>query len=192
MKHSLKFSLTASLAAAMLLGACQSGPTATSVGSDAISGRVVEEYRLGSGDQVRVTVFGEDELSGEFFVDNTGLAMPLIGKVGAIGMTTQEFERALQERLADGYLVDPRVAAEVLNFRPFYILGEVGAPGEYPYTSGLTITNAVATAQGFTYRANKSIALVKGADGDQTYRVELTPNTLVAPGDTITILERFF
>lgn len=177
--------------AAAALGACQS-QGAVSDESDAIQNRVVEEYRLGSGDRVRVTVFGEDALSGEFLIDSTGLAMPLIGKIPAVGLTPAEFETMLEEQLSDGYLVNPRVAAEVLNFRPFYILGEVNSPGEYPYTSGLTITNAVATAQGFTHRANKRTALVKGAEDNAVYRVELTPNTLVAPGDTITIIERFF
>ena len=151
------------------------------------------DYLLGPGDKVRVTVFGEESLSGEFFVTGSGLmSLPLIGELKAGGMTVGQFQSAVQEKLKDGYLKDPRVSAEVLTFRPFYILGEVEKPGTYPYTSGLTVLNAVATAGGFTYRADKRTVWIKhnGETGEK--KGELTPSTLVAPGDTIRIGERFF
>ncbi len=150
-------------------------------------------YTLGSGDRLRVIVFGEPELSGEFVVDNTGLiSMPLVGEVPAAGATVRGFQTELQSRLEDGYLRQPRVSAEVINFRPYYILGEVNRAGEYPYTSDLTILNAVATAEGFTYRANRRVVYVRGADEEDEVAVRLTPDTPVRPGDTIRVAERLF
>ncbi|WP_297507244.1 polysaccharide biosynthesis/export family protein [uncultured Caulobacter sp.] len=151
------------------------------------------DYLLGPGDKVRVTVFGEQSLSGEFYVTGSGLmSLPLIGEIKAGGMTVGQFQVAVQKALKDGYLKDPRVSAEVLTFRPFYILGEVEKPGTYPYTSGLTVLNAVATAGGFTYRADKKNVYIKHNGETTESKGELTPSTAVAPGDTIRIGERFF
>ncbi|ATC33448.1 polysaccharide export protein [Caulobacter vibrioides] len=151
------------------------------------------DYLLGPGDKVRVTVYGEESLSGEFFVAGSGLmSLPLIGEIKVGGMTVGQFQSAVQDKLKDGYLKDPRVSAEVLTFRPFYILGEVEKPGTYPYTSGLTVQNAVATAGGFTYRADKKNVFIKRNGATSEVKGELTPSTLVAPGDTIRIGERFF
>jgi len=155
--------------------------------------REVPEYRLGSGDKLRVTTFGEESLTGEFFVGGSGkVAMPLIGEVDAAGLTAREFQTRFETALKEGYLRDPRVSVEVLTYRPFYILGEVTKPGEYPYTNGLTVLNAVATANGFTYRANKNRVFIKRADAAKEEDYPLTSNTQVAPGDTIRIGERFF
>jgi protein involved in polysaccharide export with SLBB domain len=151
------------------------------------------EYRLGPGDKTRIIVFGEQDLTGEFFVSGGGkIAFPLIGEVDAAGLTMPQLQRAIEAKLADGYLKQPRVSAEVLNYRPFYILGEVMKPGEYPYSNGLTVLNAVATAQGFTYRADTKHVYIKraGTDGDNQH--QLGPATLVEPGDTIRIGERLF
>lgn len=151
------------------------------------------DYRLDSGDKLRIIVFGEDNLTGEFTVAGSGdIAFPLIGQVPAVGKTVAELQAAIRAKLADGYLRDPRVSAEVLNYRPFFILGEVGKPGEYQYRNGLTIMNAVATAGGFTYRANQRKIMVRraGAAGEQ--EVELKVDTPVSPGDTIRVKERFF
>ena len=150
-------------------------------------------YRLGTDDKLRIIVFGETGLSGEFVISDTGeVAFPLIGNVHAAGLTVQQFEDALRAKLADGYLKDPRVSAEVENYRPFYILGEVQKPGEYPYTSGLTVMNAVATAGGFSYRANTKTITIRHAGADKELPVRLTAATSVDPGDTIVIKERFF
>ena len=155
--------------------------------------REISEYRLGSGDRLRVIVFGEDTLSGEYTVDGSGaVSLPLIGEVRAGGLTLREFQRAMEASLSEGYLNDPRVSAEVMNFRPFYIMGEVREPGEYPFTSGLTVVNAVATAGGFSYRANTRRVFIKRAGSDREVEYPLTVNTPVQPGDTIRIGERFF
>lgn len=151
------------------------------------------DYLLGPADKVRVTVYGEPSLSGEFFVTGSGLmSLPLIGEIQAGGMTVGQFQQAVQKALSDGYLKEPRVSAEVLTFRPFYILGEVEKPGTYPYTSGLTVLNAVATAGGFTYRADKKNVWIKRNGDTSESKQDLTPSIQVAPGDTIRIGERFF
>ncbi len=151
------------------------------------------DYLLGAGDKVRVTVYGEPDLSGEFFVTGSGLmSLPLIGEIKAGGLTVGQFQDAVQKSLSDGYLKEPRVSAEVLTFRPFYILGEVVKPGTYPYTAGLTVLNAVATAGGFTYRADKKSVYIKHSGETSEAKSALEPSTQVAPGDTIRIGERFF
>ncbi|WP_395942759.1 polysaccharide biosynthesis/export family protein [Brevundimonas sp.] len=155
--------------------------------------RTVPEYRLGTADKVRVNVFGEEALTGEFIVGGSGrISMPLIGEVQASGLTITEFQAEIAAALQKGYINEPRVSAEVLNYRPFYILGEVKKPGEYPYTNNLSVLNAVATAEGFTYRANTRQVYIKRADGDSEQAYPLTTATQVAPGDTIRIGERFF
>jgi protein involved in polysaccharide export with SLBB domain len=155
--------------------------------------RQVPEYKLGPADKLRVNVFGEEALTGEFLVGGSGkVSLPLIGEVQAAGLTIAQFQEEIAIALRQGYINEPRVSAEVLNYRPFYILGEVNKPGEYPYTNNLTVLNAVATAEGFTYRANTRQVFIKRADapGEQPY--PLTTATQVAPGDTIRIGERFF
>jgi len=153
----------------------------------------VEQYQLGAGDQVKVTVYGEEDLSGEFEIDGTGkIGMPLIGAVKVGGKKLAEAEAAITALLLDGYLVTPRVNLEVMNYRPFYILGEVDRPGSYPYVNDMTVLNAVALAAGFTYRANKKkIEITRKIDGvEQKITVDITAKVL--PGDIIRIDERFF
>jgi polysaccharide export outer membrane protein len=150
-------------------------------------------YTLGPGDKVRVIVFGETGLSGEFFVSSTGkVSFPLIGDVPAATLTVQAFQQELENALRQGYLKEPRVSVEVLTYRPYYILGEVNKPGEYPYASGLTVMNAVATAGGFTYRAQtKKVFIRRNAEtAERPY--SLNSEVKVSPGDTIRIAERLF
>ncbi len=155
--------------------------------------RLVPEYRLGPADKLRVNVFGEEALTGEFLVGGSGkISLPLIGEVQAAGLTISQFQEEIAAALRQGYINTPRVSAEVLNYRPFYILGEVNKPGEYPYTNSLTVLNAVATAEGFTYRADTRRVYIKRANGANEQAFPLTTATQVAPGDTIRIGERFF
>lgn len=185
----------AALFGVLILAACQSGtvPAGPVEPAGAAVQQEVGVYRLGNGDSLRVNVFGEPELSGDYAVDGTGaISMPLIGTVHVEGMTIVEFQREIEDRLAGDYLVEPRVSAEVTNFRPFYILGEVNRPNEYAYTSGLTVMNAVAAAGGFTYRANRKEVFIRSAGSTQERRVTLTTTTKVEPGDTIRIGERIF
>jgi len=150
-------------------------------------------YRLGVGDRVKVTVYSHPDLSGEFEVDSAGrISLPLIQHVDAAGLTVQEFEAAVAAKLKPDYLRNPRVNAEVLNYRPFYIIGEVNEPGSYPYVNGMTVINAVAVAGGFTYRARtKKLIIVRGV-GENRQRIKASPDSIVYPGDVIEIAERFF
>lgn len=154
---------------------------------------VAADYRLGPTDHVRITVFGEDNLTGEFSVTADGsISMPLIGAVAALGRTADQVRADIETRLKDGYIKDPRVSVEVLNYRGFYILGEVNKSGEYPYTPGLTVLGAVATAQGYTYRANTHRIFIKHEDDPAERPYPVTSDLAVQPGDVIRVAERFF
>lgn len=187
----MKFrAILAAIAASLLFSSMTTPALAQSAASAPAS---MQDYKLGVSDKVRIVVYNEPTLSGEFPVNANGaIAVPLIGDVPAIGHTTTELAREIETRLADGLLRDPKVSIDVANFRPFYILGEVNKPGEYPYSTGLSVLNAVATAQGFTYRADKRRVFIKsaGAAGEVTERLD--PASMVKPGDTIRIGERFF
>lgn len=154
--------------------------------------QATEDYRLGAEDKVKVTVFGEPDLSGEFLVDSSGvLAAPFVGQISVKGMTLREFERAYAAKLREAQILrDPRVSAEVISFRPIYVLGEVKKPGQYAYVSGMTVQKAVALAEGYTYRASES--RVEITRGGKKFSVDVTPVTKVFPGDEIRIPERFF
>ncbi|MEC9344718.1 MAG: polysaccharide biosynthesis/export family protein [Pseudomonadota bacterium] len=151
------------------------------------------EYRLGASDKLRVTVFGEEDLSGEFELDGSGtISLPLIGQVQADRLTLRELEDRIVTRLKDGYLRDPKVNIEVLNYRPFYILGEVNSPGSYPYRAGLNVLNAVVIGGGYTPRADESdITIVRAADSNRQEQ-RVGPDDIVLPGDILRVKERFF
>lgn len=150
-------------------------------------------YTLGAGDKLRITVYGEERLTGEYLVDSAGaIAFPLIGSMQAKGLAAPTLASRLAAALSKGYLDNPSVAIDVLNFRPFYILGEVNKPGEYPFAEGLTIFSAVAKAEGFTYRAENRRVFIRHKDGSQEILYRLDGNTPVQPGDTIRVLERRF
>lgn len=192
MRHTLLRTLISALAG-LLFASAALAQTPVNITPDSPSALSNFEYHLGSGDKVRIIVFGEEALTGEFFVSSAGtVSFPLIGDIPAAGLTIPQLQKAIETKLADGYLKQPRVSAEVLNYRPFYILGEVMKPGEYPYTSGLTVLNAVATAEGFTYRADTHKVFIKRATSLGEHEVPLTTATPVEPGDTIRIGERFF
>lgn len=152
-----------------------------------------QEYVLGAGDRVRLTVYGETDLSGEYEVGSNGyISMPLIGDIRATGQPLRDFERAVRAKLAEGYLRDPRVSAQVVNYRPFFILGEVTKPGSYPYVNGMTILNAVALAGGYTYRADKTGVTITHAHDPEKRETAAPQESTVMPGDIIRVPERFF
>ncbi|MEH6696277.1 MAG: polysaccharide biosynthesis/export family protein [Hyphomonas sp.] len=188
--------LTTMIAVFMFVTACQSGGAVTrQVVDDSAptQAQTNTAYTLGTGDKLRINVFGQPELSGQFVVDGTGsISLPLIGQIAASGSSTQDLETTIATELSNGFLLEPRVSVEVTNYRPFYILGEVGRPGEYPFNSGLTVLNAVAAAGGFTYRANKKVIYIKSVGADKEMAYELNTNTVVKPGDTLRIGERIF
>ena len=159
----------------------------------AVSGPAGVDYVLGPGDNLRISVFGEQGLSGEFNVSGNGrVSFPLIGDVQAAGKTVEQLRMEIASALADGYIKDPKVSAEVVTFRPYYILGEVAKPGQYPYSNGITVMNAIATAGGFTYRANEHNVFIKRANETAEHKVQLNDTLQLSPGDTIRVAERYF
>ena len=177
------------LAAGALSGCALPGSDLPPVPSEGSS-----SYHLGPGDQIRIITFGEDQLTGEFRVDASGnIALPLIGDVHADGLTPRQLEGAVAAALDKSKLYkNPSVSVEVINYRPFFILGEVTRPGQYPYQPGMSVVTAVAVAGGFTYRAiERSFSIVRTIDG-RPVEGRATRQTLVEPGDVITVYERVF
>lgn len=152
-----------------------------------------EAYRLGTGDKLRVTVYGEPDLSGEFEVDSSGdVRLPLIGQVHAGGETVHGFEQHVATKLAAGYLRNPQVSAEVTAYRPFFIIGEVNKPGQYPYVNDMNVVTAVALAGGFTYRADESDVYIRRDGSTKEVEEPADETTKIHPGDIIRVDERFF
>lgn len=150
-------------------------------------------YALDSGDVVRMIVFGNEDLSGEYAVDGAGMiSVPLLGTVDARGLSARQLETTMQARLADEILVDPSVSIQVVAFRPFYILGEVQQPGQFPYVSQMTVLTAVALAGGYTYRAEKDYVKVIRNMGEEAVERRAEPSSFVQPGDVIYVYERLF
>lgn len=131
-------------------------------------------YRLGTGDKLKVTVFGEEDASGEYEIDATGsISARLLGRVMVKGLTISEVEQTLiAQYRGRGFFRNPRISIELINLRPFYILGEVEKRGSYPYVNGLTVAQAVAIAQGYTYRASRTRITIQrsGQQADPTTR----------------------
>lgn len=151
------------------------------------------EYRTGAGDKLRVTVFGHEDLSGEFQVDGAGyISFPLIGSVEAGDKTAKELGDAIAGKLKPDYLKNPRVSVEILNYRPFYILGEVKNPGSYAYVNGMTVLNAIALGGGYTYRGREDKVYIIRADDPNRTKQVASPDAIVLPGDVIEVPERFF
>lgn len=150
-------------------------------------------YRLDSGDRLRVVVFGQDNLSRTYSVDGSGfISMPLIGGVKARGSTSFELEDNIAARLRSKYVKDPKVTVEVATYRPFFILGEVRRPGQFPYVNGMTVQTAAAIAGGYTQRAReKKFKLTRKSNG-RTATMEVSSDHVLRPGDTIYVKERMF
>ncbi len=148
-------------------------------------------YKLGTGDKIKVTVFGEEDASGEYEVDSTGaISVRLLGRMQVKGLTVAEIERALIDQYKGrGFFRNPRISIELTNLRPFYILGEVEKRGSYPYVTGLTVAQAVAIANGYTYRASRTRITIQHAGGKEEPATEDTP---IFPGDVVRVPERFF
>jgi len=150
--------------------------------------------RLQPGEKLKITVYGEEALTGEYDVNPGGyVSLPLIGQIRAAGQTPEQFGRNVAARYrAGGFLQDPHVNVAVVVFKPFYVLGEALTPGEYPYRSGLNVHSAVAMAGGFTYRASRTYVLIRHV-GDEVWReYSLAEPVPIAPGDLIRVPERYF
>lgn len=153
-----------------------------------------QSYALGPGDQLRVITFGEEQLTGEFRVDDQGrIGFPLIGSVNAGGRSPKELETEISDALSKGdYLKTPHVSVEVIAYRPIFVLGEVTKPGQYPYQPGMTFLTAVAVAGGFTYRAVRDYGSVVRTTKSTAVTGKVSERSFLAPGDVVQVLERYF
>ena len=154
----------------------------------------LSDYLLGPGDKISVKVFGHADLSGQTTVGADGtIARPLVGQVKAAALTVSELQNHVVKKLDRDFVVDPKVSIEVLNYRPFFILGEVKKSGKYNYIVGITVRKAIAIAEGYTRRAKHDPVLLIREDRDGTpVRYKANLDTPVYPGDTIEVVRRLF
>ena len=154
---------------------------------------IQEGYRLATDDVVAIKVYNEAQLTDSYRVDAIGrIFMPLIGQVNAMSKTAAELAFDIEKKLKNGYLKQPSVTVDIAAFRPFYLLGEVRTPGNYPYAYGMSVIKAVAIAGGYTPRANQKKIMIERAFNGGKEHIEAQRGTLIYPGDIITVSERFF
>ena len=153
----------------------------------------MSQYQLGSGDRINISVFGQDDLSMEIRLPDVGtINYPFLGELKLVGMTAAEVESLIYEGLLGDYLVNPSVSVSIVEYRPFFIDGEVKRPGGYPYQPGLSVNKAAALAGGYTERANKDkITIVRETDGQQ-FEFSVSVTDMIQPGDIVTVNQRFF
>ena len=150
-------------------------------------------YKLDTGDKIKINVFNQPDLSGEFQLDGEGrIYLPLIGRVDAAGLTAAELEQVLVDRFKPDYLVNPRIFIQVGIYKPYYLIGEVQGTGAFPYVAGMTYLTAIAKAGGFTYRAKQAYVWVIRADDPEQEELKLSVEEKVQPGDIIRVAERLF
>jgi len=181
---------------ALALGLAASGCSSIAQVSEADQHQILAESqapRLQAGEKIRVNVYGEASLSGDYQIDPSGfVSLPLAGNIKAAGLTQSELEQALAASFRSQYLKNPKVTVSVAEFRPFYIIGEIEKPGSYPYTSGLNVLSAIAIAGGTTYRASKSAILIQHPGESALREYPLDSSVPILPGDIIKIPQRYF
>jgi polysaccharide export outer membrane protein len=171
------------------------GPVPVAYGGPVVAApvRYDASYHLDAGDKLRVVVYGQEGLTNSYAIDAGGsITMPLIGAVPARGRTTAGLAGEIAARLRNGYIREPSVAVEIESYRPFFILGEVAAPGQYPYVPNMTVESAVAIAGGFSPRAKRDVVTVTHTEGGGAMRAVVPLGTPVSPGDTVFVGERWF
>lgn len=176
-----------------LLAAC--GGVVSSVPSDEPSPGVapVLEYKLAEGEKLRISVAGEERLSGEFVIDPAGtISFPLLGKIQAVGLSSRELEESLTGKLRGRYLVNPKVFVEILSHRPFYVMGEVRNVGEFAFKPGLNVVTAILIAGGYGPRASTSRVYIKRASEIEEKEYPAQASVPVHPGDIVRVPERYF
>lgn len=191
----MKFSGKLAAIVALSLSACStlSSTDLITTGPRFQAVSATEEYKLGVGDELKVQVYGESTITGDYIVSPEGsIMLPLIGKVMARGKSVSELTSEAMRLYGAGFLREPSVSMQVSKYRPIYILGEVGKPGQYSFSPGMTVQSAMATAEGYAPRANKKIVFIRSEDGLDEEAYEVTPMLRVYPGDTIRVGERYF
>ena len=187
------FVFSALLAVALLVSGCAGSRSLSQDEQQSLAEAATAAPKLQPGDKIRVTVFGEDKLSGEYELDQSGqISLPLAGTVQALGLTQAELEHALAKKFQSQYLKNPKVTVTIATLRPFYVTGEVTRPGEYPYKSGLNVLTAMAVAGGPTYRASRTTVQIQrlGETGLREYPI--SASVPILPGDVIRVPERYF
>jgi len=190
------------IAGLLALGACGERD-ATPIVADTSNGQalsfapngspVSSDYKLGPNDRTRSIVFGQPSLTGEFVLDGNGvLAYPLVGNINARGMTPSQLQQTIAQKLDTDWIKNPSVSVEVSTRRPFYVVGEVQKPGSYPYVTDMNVLNAIATAGGETYRANMHDFWIKRKQDGRIVRVAANQESILQPGDTVIVRERYF
>jgi polysaccharide biosynthesis/export protein len=184
--------LCALLIAAAHLSACANTGVVFGPAVQSMPPPAARMYRLGVGDKLKLSVFGEENLSGQLEVSASGsVSPPLIGEIRAQGLTLAEFRDEVVRRLSAGYLQHPKIAVDIVNYRPIYVHGEVKNGGEFAFKNGLKLRDAVALAGGYTYRADQTLIRL-GRDEQAEMAVAATGDMPVLPGDNIRIPERLF
>jgi polysaccharide export outer membrane protein len=186
----LRFSI---LLFALLLSGCAVAPKSKSVGAqhDAPITNAAS-YLLDTGDVLRITVYNDAQLTNSYGIDDAGyISMPLVGRIAVRGRTVSQTAAVVTARLAEGYLRDPNVAVEVIQYRPFYIQGEVKNAGQFPFVFGMTVRAAVSTAGGFSEVASEATATIYRKSGGTTRAIRVTMDAPIQPGDTIVVHERW-
>lgn len=189
-KTEMRFAIITKVVAALaLLAGCATYDPAMLVNH----GDLVAPYRLDSGDQLRMVVFGQDNLSNTYIVDQAGaISVPLIGNVSVRNRSTAEVANLVKAKLQKGFVRDPNVSIEVVRYRPFFAMGEVAAAGQYSFAPGMTVQSAIATAGGFTPRADKRFVKVSRRTGGEVETISLDMTDPIKPGDTLYVQERIF
>lgn len=150
-------------------------------------------YRIGTGDKLKVTIYNNEKLSGDYHVGGDGkIALPMLGRVAVGSLTLDEVTALLIGRLADGYFLNPNVTVDMAEYRPVYILGEVQKPGQYPYAEGMTVYRLVAQAGGYSYRANRKKMDVRPDNTPNGQSRQISDDSFVQPGDTVIVRQRYF
>jgi protein involved in polysaccharide export with SLBB domain len=182
---------SAVLAVAVLMAGCAAN-SITDAEQKSLAATATAPAKLQPGDKIKITVYGEDKLSGDFQLDQAGqISLPLAGTIKAQGLTQAELEKALAKKFRSEYLKDPKVTVTIATLQPYYIMGEVEKPGQYPYQSGLNVLTALAIAGGPTYRANRNTVEIQ-RNGETTMRdYPISTTVPILPGDVIKVPERY-
>ena len=183
---------SAAIAVAVLISGCAAN-SISEAEKKTLADAASAPAQLQPGDKIRITVYGEDKLSGDYQLDQSGqISLPLAGTITAQGLTQAELEQALAKKFRSEYLRNPKVTVTIATLRPFYMMGEVTKPGEYPYKSGLNVLTAMAIAGGPTYRASRNTVQIQRR-GETTMReYPISASVPVLPGDVIRVPERYF
>src|SRR6476660_5185008 len=177
---------------ALLISGCTGG-SLSEAEQQSMAAAAVAAPKLQPGDKIRVNVYGENNLSGDYEIDQSGqISLPLAGTIEAVGLTQSELEQALAKKFRSEYLKNPKVTVTIATLRPFYMMGEVTKPGEYPYKSGLNVLTAMAIAGGPTYRASRSTVQIQRQGEGSMRDYPISASVPILPGDVIRVPERYF